>query len=238
MLAGIPARVARLLVASPPFSGPVDGTEGGSSAASHVAWLGSLLDAASNTLADDGSLVLELGSVWEEGRPVRRPIPSLVVADLCRRGDWMLLQEFYWYNPAFLNSPAEWTEHHPVRFRDTVTVVVWLCRDSDPPVNRAAVTPFYPSSFTLNGNLLLLEDGPFDQCYLDACARVGIVAHPDRFPEALPAFFIAMLTTPGDLVIDPFAGSCATGAAAERLGRRWICIDADPAALQGGRLRF
>jgi site-specific DNA-methyltransferase (adenine-specific)/site-specific DNA-methyltransferase (cytosine-N4-specific) len=53
------------------------------------------------------------------------------------------------------------------------------------------------------------------------------VRHPARFPLALPAFFINLLTTPGQLVIDPFAGTGTTGVAAELLGRRWLAIELD-----------
>jgi site-specific DNA-methyltransferase (cytosine-N4-specific) len=41
----------------------------------------------------------------------------------------------------------------------------------------------------------------------------------------LPEFFIKFLTKPGDLVMDPFAGSNTTGRVAEDLDRRWISID-------------
>jgi site-specific DNA-methyltransferase (adenine-specific) len=54
------------------------------------------------------------------------------------------------------------------------------------------------------------------------------VRHPARFPLALPKFFINLLTVPGQLVIDPFAGTGTTGLAAEQLGRRWLAIELDP----------
>jgi len=44
-------------------------------------------------------------------------------------------------------------------------------------------------------------------------------------PLDLPKFFIKFLTDEGDLVLDPFAGSNTTGAAAELLKRRWISIE-------------
>ncbi|HEX3883575.1 MAG TPA: site-specific DNA-methyltransferase [Stellaceae bacterium] len=52
--------------------------------------------------------------------------------------------------------------------------------------------------------------------------------HPARFPLALPKFFINLLTLPGQLVVDPFAGTGTTGLAAEQLGRRWLTIEVDP----------
>jgi DNA modification methylase len=51
--------------------------------------------------------------------------------------------------------------------------------------------------------------------------------HPARFPLPLPTFFIKLLTKPGDLVFDPFAGTCTTAVAAEKLGRRWLATEID-----------
>ena len=51
--------------------------------------------------------------------------------------------------------------------------------------------------------------------------------HPARFPIALPRFFIQLMTTPGQIVLDPFAGTCTTAVAAEHLGRRWLMAESD-----------
>lgn len=53
--------------------------------------------------------------------------------------------------------------------------------------------------------------------------------HPARYPLALPSFFIRLLTLPGQLVVDPFAGTGTTALAAEQLERRWLGIEIDPA---------
>ena len=45
-------------------------------------------------------------------------------------------------------------------------------------------------------------------------------------PIGLADFFIRFLSDEGDIVLDPFAGSNTTGAAAEHLGRRWIAVEA------------
>jgi len=47
-----------------------------------------------------------------------------------------------------------------------------------------------------------------------------------------------MLTDAGDLVMDPFAGSCVTGEVAERLGREWVCVDTVEPYLRGAKGRF
>jgi len=49
---------------------------------------------------------------------------------------------------------------------------------------------------------------------------------------------VAMLTHPGDLVIDPTCGSGTTAYASEKLGRRWITIDTSRVALALARERL
>jgi site-specific DNA-methyltransferase (adenine-specific) len=51
--------------------------------------------------------------------------------------------------------------------------------------------------------------------------------HPARFPPALPEFFIKLCTRPGDVVLDPFAGTSTTAVVAEALDRAWIMAELD-----------
>jgi site-specific DNA-methyltransferase (adenine-specific) len=53
--------------------------------------------------------------------------------------------------------------------------------------------------------------------------------HPARFPLALPAFFVNLMTMPEQLVFDPFAGTGTTGVAAENLERQWLMTELDAA---------
>lgn len=62
--------------------------------------------------------------------------------------------------------------------------------------------------------------------------------HPARFPAALPEFFIKFLTEPGDLLVDPFAGSNTTGSVAEGLDRRWLAFELEHRYVENSRLRF
>jgi DNA modification methylase len=50
-------------------------------------------------------------------------------------------------------------------------------------------------------------------------------AHPCQMPEAVLERIIGVSSNPGDLVLDPFAGSGTTLAAAKRLGRRYLGIE-------------
>jgi len=74
--------------------------------------------------------------------------------------------------------------------------------------------------------------------YLRECKKRDVEPHPARMPLQLIDFFIQFLTDPGDLVFDPFAGSNATGFCAERTGRKWISIEANPDYVIHSDIRF
>ena len=61
--------------------------------------------------------------------------------------------------------------------------------------------------------------------------------HPTQKPLRLLHRIILSSTRPGEIVLDPFAGSCTTGISANLLGRRFIGIDIDEAFLKIGHNR-
>lgn len=62
--------------------------------------------------------------------------------------------------------------------------------------------------------------------------------HPTVKPIALMRWLVRLATPPGGTVLDPFAGSGTTGAAAHALGRRFVLIDNNPQALAVMQARF
>ena len=74
--------------------------------------------------------------------------------------------------------------------------------------------------------------------YLFRCREAGLPIHPARFPPELPDFFIRFLTKPGQMVLDPFAGSNVTGQVAEKLQRNWTSIEISADYVAGSKLRF
>jgi len=61
--------------------------------------------------------------------------------------------------------------------------------------------------------------------------RSEYVGYPTQKPLALYARIIEASSRPGDVVLDPFCGSCTTLIAAERAGRQWIGMDLWPDGL-------
>jgi site-specific DNA-methyltransferase (adenine-specific) len=62
--------------------------------------------------------------------------------------------------------------------------------------------------------------------------------HPTQKPLELLERVVLASTQPGDLIVDPFAGSATTGVAAIRHDRRFVGIEKDPAYIELGRTRL
>ena len=52
-----------------------------------------------------------------------------------------------------------------------------------------------------------------------------IPPHGAKMPLSIADFLVRFLTRPGDLVVDPFAGTLTTAQAAEKNDRRWVCTE-------------
>jgi hypothetical protein len=87
-------------------------------------------------------------------------------------------------------------------------------------------------------NVLTIGNTNATSDYLRYCRKLGIKPHPARMPPDLADFFIRFLTKPRGLVLDPFAGSNTTGAAAEALKRRWLAIELNNEYVEGSKGRF
>ena len=87
-------------------------------------------------------------------------------------------------------------------------------------------------------SVLSIANTASNNAYNRLCRDRQLKKHPAVMPELLVEFFIQFLTEPGDLVLDPFAGSNTTGAVAERLGRRWLSVEADAEYAAASQVRF
>lgn len=257
---------AKLIMTSPPFALLRKKAYGNEDADQYIQWFAEFAELFKQILEPDGSLVVDIGGSWLRGLPVRSTYHFELLLHLCRSG-FYLAQDFYHYNPARLPTPAEWVTVRRLRVKDAVNTVWWLVRDPFAPAdNRQVLRPYSDSMLGLlkngyrsklrpsghdisdkfqrdNGgaippNLITLANTESNSHYLTECRRHDLPPHPARFPRGLPEFFIRFLTKPGDVVLDPFAGSNVTGEAAELLGRRWLAIEINGEYVKGSEFRF
>ena len=254
--------IVDLIVTSPPFGLTRKKDYGNAPADEYVAWFRPFAEQFRRILKPTGSLVIDIGGAWNSGFPTKSLYQYELLIDLCRTFGFHLAQEFFWWNPSRLPTPAEWVNIRRIRVKDAVNSIFWLSKTPWPKAsNRRVLTQYSEAMLGLfangykpkkrpsgheisekfnrnNGaaippNLIAAANTDSNSCYLRYCAEHGLPQHPARFPSTIPEFFIRFLTDQGDLVLDPFAGSCVTGEVAERLGRRWICSELEQVYLDG-----
>ncbi len=243
-----------LIMTSPPFGLVRKKDYGNVEANEYVNWFKPFAEDFHRVLKDDGSLVIDIGGAWNKGYPTRNLYHFKLLIMLCEEVGFHLAQDFYWWNPSKLPTPAEWVTVRRVRVKDAIDTVWWLSKTPWPKAsNRRVLQPYSQSMEELltkgykakkrpsghdisekfntnNGaaippNLIAIPNTESNSFYLRYCEQKGFKPHPARYPAELPEYFIRMLTEPDDLVVDPFAGSCVTGEVCERMKRHWICIE-------------
>lgn len=265
VLQQLPSDSVALVVTSPPFALRRKKAYGNVTAPEYVEWFWPFAQEIFRVLQPDGSFVLELGGSWNPGSGTR----SLYQYELLLRLTkvFHLAQDFYWFNPSRLPTPAEWVTIRRTRVKDAVNLIWWLSKTEDPQAdNRRVLKPYSGSMKRLlkdgykaarrpsqhqisthfrrdNGgaippNLLTLPNTRSNDDYFKNCRDAGLPIHPARFPPGIPDFFIRYLTQEQQLVVDPFAGSNVTGQVAEQLGRSWLSVEINADYVAGSRLRF
>jgi site-specific DNA-methyltransferase (cytosine-N4-specific) len=265
VLQSVPAESVSLVFTSPPFALRRQKAYGNVSAAEYIDWFWPIAEQIFRVLRADGSFVMELGGAWNPGSGTRSLFPYELLLRLCKI--FYLAQDFYWFNPSRLPTPAEWVTIRRTRVKEAVTTLWWLSKTTEPQAdNRQVLAPYSKSMKRLlkdgynpakrpsqheigphfqrdNGgaippNLLTVPNTRSYDEYLFRCRAAGLPIHPARFPPELPDFFIRFLTKPGQTVLDPFAGSNVTGQVAEALHRKWQSIEINADYVAGSKLRF
>jgi DNA modification methylase len=263
----IPPQSVDLIMTSPPFGLVRKKAYGNEDADDYVAWFRKFAEGFQRILKPQGSLVIDIGGAWKKGQPTRSLYHFELLISLSRDFGFHLAQEFYWWNPSKLPSPAEWVNVRRIRVKDAVNCIWWLSPTPFPKAsNKRVLQPYSDSmqkllkdgytaklrpsghdistNFKKNNsgaippNLIALANTESNSKYQRYCRENKLPEHPARFPEGIPAYFIRMLTDKNDLVFDPFAGSCMTGSVAEKMKRQWLCCEIDPQYTKGALGRF
>lgn len=265
VLGNLPAESVSLVMTSPPFALRRKKAYGNVEACEYVDWFWPFAQQIHRVLRTDGSFVMDLAGAWNRGSGTRSLFPYRLILKLCEI--FHLAQDFYWFNPSRLPTPAEWVTIRRTRVKDAVTNLWWLSKSDDPQAdNRQVLKPYSRSMKRLlrdgyqpamrpsqheigphfqrdNGgaippNLLIIPNTRSQEDYIKRCRAAKVPIHPARFPPQVPEFFIRFLTTSNQTVLDPFAGSNVTGQVAEANERRWISIEIDANYVTGSRFRF
>jgi modification methylase len=125
-----------------------------------------------------------------------------------------------------------WRKSNPMpnfkgtRFTNAHETLIWAARGRGPK----RYTFNYDAMKMANDELQMRSDWTLPLCTGEERIKGadGQKAHPTQKPESLLHRVILASSKPGELIVDPFFGTGTTGAAAKRLGRRFIGIEREP----------
>ena len=267
LIKSIPDGSISLIVTSPPHALKNGKRYGNADSKAYVRWFMFFADEFYRVLREDGNLVLSVGGDMVIGTSAESPRDLKLFTGFYENEKFHFKDEFAWASPTPSSAPADWIRIKRVGMKDAVNYVWWLTKNSRFNYgSRNALSPYirnvmrtinrrqYMELRSLEHNadgpvlrdyrysvlikFLTLGDREQDSRYAEACRKHNMKAHPTRYPLRLPEFFIKYLTEKGDVVLDPFAGSNATGEAAEGIGRLWIAFEINTEYIDGSMFRF
>jgi hypothetical protein len=209
----------KLLFTSPPFG------EGPRYAAKLQVWFERLAQA----MHEHGSIVVSWGNAWTPPGASPLPFRHLELVDkVVGQYGFDLMQTFvldYGPWPRMSPSVARSMQGRP-RALDTHAHAWWWARSD--------VGAFWRE---VDKSVIDARPGLYDAAYEAKLEDEGLTDYHATIPVAVPAFFVRVLTNPGELVLDPFAGTNSTGFAAAAQGRRWLSVEADATMVKRARCR-
>jgi site-specific DNA-methyltransferase (cytosine-N4-specific) len=135
-----------LIFTSPPFPLNTKKKYGNLQGQEYSKWLAKFGTLFSDLLSPTGSIVIELGNAWEPKRPVMSTLALRSLLLFLDTANLTLCQEFVWYNPARLPSPAQWVTIERIRVKDAYTHVWWLAKTDRPYADNRQILTEYSKS--------------------------------------------------------------------------------------------
>ncbi|HCR1835313.1 DNA-methyltransferase [Enterobacter hormaechei] len=222
-----------LIVTSPPYADQRKGTYGGISPDKYVEWFTPIAEQMLRVLKPSGSFILNIKEKAVNGE---RHTYVLELILRMRQLGWFWTEEYMWHKK---NSfPGKW----PNRFRDSWERCLHFTKSKKFAMYQESV--MVPMGDWKNERLKKLSSKDIirdeskvgsgfgknisnwqgrEMAYptnvLHMATECSNRKHSAAFPESLPAWFIKLFTQPGDVVLDPFAGSGTTLLASDKLLR-------------------
>jgi len=242
VLLELPPESVDLIVTSPPYADQRKSTYGGVHADDYVAWFLPIADGLQRVLKPSGSFVLNIKERVVDGER-HTYVMELIIA--MRKRGWLFTEKYIWHKRNCY--PGKW----PNRFRDAWERCIHFTKQKKFAMYQDEVR--VPMGDWKKSRLKALSatDKTRDESrvgsgfgkkienwvgrelaypanVLHLATECSNRRHSAAFPDALPEWFIKLLSKPGDTVLDPFSGSGTTLRVAHSMGRNGVGIELLP----------
>jgi site-specific DNA-methyltransferase (cytosine-N4-specific) len=135
-----------LVFTSPPFPLASPKAYGNLAGQEYLDWIIAIVEGLIPLLSDDGSIVMEIGNVWDKGSPTMSTLPLRTLLAIEEQTELHLCQQFIWENSAKLPGPATWVNTKRIRLKDSHTQVWWFGKTKYPKAdNRQVLADYSPA---------------------------------------------------------------------------------------------
>ena len=241
-LEGLPGESINLIVTSPPYADNRKRSYRGVSIDKYVEWFLPISRELHRVLRPDGSFVLNIKERVVDGERATYVIELILEM---RKQGWLWTEEYLWHKKNCY--PGKW----PNRFRDAYERCLHFTKQKSFRMFRddVAVNMDDPSSRRFGRPPAMVAgrdaaksesgsgSGASNRADRDVACKTNVlhmatecsnVNHSAAFPVTLPSWFIRLLSTRDDVVLDPFIGSGTTAIAAIDLGRHYVGMELEP----------
>ncbi|GAB3795059.1 site-specific DNA-methyltransferase [Humibacter antri] len=154
------AGTVQLVFFSPPFPLNRKKAYGNLDGDAYLEWLKELAPRLARLLKPSGSLVMELGNAWVQGKPAMSLLPLKALMAVAEGAELNVCQQFICHNPARLPSPAQWVTIERIRVKDSYTHVWWMAPDEKPDASNTRVLREYSPAMQKLHERGNYNDGP------------------------------------------------------------------------------
>jgi len=225
VLAGLPDDSVGLVHTSPPYNinRPYASSASDRNAANeYVNFLGQAIDHLKRVVRPGGSVFWQTGYTKDETEP-RGIIPiDMLSYDIFRSGEtpfmlWDRIIWRYWGGHAFTR-----------KFTNKHETILWFVKPGADPTFLVDEVRERSKEYDKRNNFWGRNPGNVWEVDRVAFGSTEQTSHIAVFPEELTERIVRACSVPGELVLDPFAGSGTVPKVAHGLGRPWLGIEISP----------
>ncbi|MBM4422950.1 MAG: site-specific DNA-methyltransferase [Chloroflexi bacterium] len=186
----------------------------------YLSWLEKVFGEVHRVTVPGGFCAIVIGTVLLDG--AHHPVPFDVTSRLSQKG-WVFHQDIIWHKCTAGVKRAGVTIQKPYPgyyYPNIMTEYILVFRKPGAPIYKDRSAEEKDAAAYPINHLFTMDTA--NNIWHIAPVPPDVIDHPCPFPEEIPYRLVQMYSYPGDVVLDPFAGSGQTTKVAKHLHRKFV----------------